>query len=234
MRTAAVLTTLLFATAPAAGAPAAPTQIEAEYHISNNGIVIGRVFESYVRTGDRYRIESVTRSEGPLKLFLDDRVTLFSEGSVGPGGLVPRTFEQRRARDASRDIRATFDWDKAELQSEFRGEGHTEKLPAGTQDRLSVMYQFMNLAPRGNEVRIHMSNGRKVELYAYRKVDEPRVKTPAGDFDTLHYERVTQSEKESRAQLWLAKDRFHLPVRVVFDDPKGLRLDQTLVHLTLR
>jgi hypothetical protein len=229
MTTPAVLAAALFA----AAAHAAPTQIEAEYSISNNGIVIGRVVESYVRNGDRYRIESVTRSEGPLKLFLDDRVTLSSEGSVGPGGLVPRTFEQRRARDGRRDIRATFHWDRAELQSEFRGEEHTEPLPTGTQDRLSVMYQFMNFAPRGNEVRVHMSNGRKVELYAYRKVDEPLVKTPAGDFDTLHYERITANDKESRAQLWLAKDRFHLPVRVVFDDPKGLRLDQTLVSLTL-
>jgi hypothetical protein len=218
----------------AAAAQATPTQVEAEYSISNNGIVIARVFETYTRSGSHYRIESVTRAEGVLKLFLDDRVTLFSEGSVGPGGLVPRTFEQRRARDASRDIHATFDWDKALLQSESRGEAHTERLPPGTQDRLSVMYQFMNLVPRGDEVKVHMSNGRKVELYAYRKVDEPLLKTPAGDFDTLHYERVTASEGESRAQLWLAKDRHHLAVRVVFDDPKGLKLDQTLVNLTLR
>ena len=43
------------------------------------------------------------------------------------------------------------------------------------------MYQFMNLATRANEVRIHMSNGRKVDLYTYRKVDEPRLATPAGE-----------------------------------------------------
>jgi hypothetical protein len=36
-----------------------------------------------------------------------------------------------------------------------------------------------------------MSNGRKVELYTYRFVDEVRIATPAGEFDTLHFERVT-------------------------------------------
>ena len=58
-----------------------------------------------------------------------------------------------------------------------------------------------------------------------------KVSTPAGAFDTLHYQRVTADPKESHADVWLAKDRFNFPVRVVFDDPKGLRLEQTLVAL---
>ena len=96
------------------------------------------------------------------------------------------------------------------------------------------MYQFMNLAPGGERVRMHMSNGRKVDLYTYRKVDEPRLATPAGEFATAHYERVLDDEKENRAQLWLARDHFNLPVRIVFEDAKGLRLEQTLVSLTSR
>ncbi|HET9472108.1 MAG TPA: DUF3108 domain-containing protein, partial [Usitatibacter sp.] len=83
-------------------------------------------------------------------------------------------------------------------------------------------------------VEMHMSNGRKVELYTYRFVDEQALETPAGRFDTLHYERVTASPKESKAQVWLAKDRFNFPVRVVFDDPKGLRVEQVLVGLETR
>jgi hypothetical protein len=197
-------------------------------------VIVGRVRETFVREGGTYRIESVTRAEGPLKLLLDGTVTLQSEGRVGPRGLVPLRFEQRRTRDASRDILATFDWAASRMRSEYRGEERTEPLPAGTQDRLSVMYQFMNLATRANEVRVHMSNGRKVELYAYRKVDEPLLVTPAGEFATVHFERVLDSPQGRQAQLWLAKDRFNLPVRVVFTDPKGLSLDQELVSLVTR
>jgi len=218
----------------AAPAFAVPTQVEAEYRISTNGITIGSVSERYVRTGDTYRIESTTRAEGVLKLFRDDTVVLLSEGRVGPGGLQPLRFEQRRAGDRSRDILAEFDWKRSLLRSEYRGEENTLALPPGTQDRLSIMYQFMNAPPGGGRVRLHMSNGRKVDLYSYRKVDEPRLSTPAGEFDTTHYERVTESEKESHAQLWLARDRFNLPVRVVFEDANGLRLDQTLVSVTTR
>jgi len=218
----------------APAAPALPTEIAAEYRISAAGMAIGHVQETYVRTGDTYRIESTTRAEGVFRLFRDDTVVLSSAGRLGPKGLQPLRFEQRRLGDASRDIVAEFDWTKARMRSAYRGEESVHELPAGTQDRLSVLYQFMHIGQAGEVVRMHMSNGRKVELYAYRKVGEPALETPAGEFATLHYERITGSEKENRAQLWLARDRFRLPVRIVFEDSKGLRLEQNLVSLTTR
>ena len=208
---------------------AAPTRIDAQYRVSKAGLVIGHVTESYERTGDSYTIRSTTSSDGALKIFLDDSIVLTSEGRVGPAGLVPGVFEQRRAGNASRDIRATFDWKAGLMRSEFRGEVKDVELPAGTQDRISVMYQFMNVTPKSETFEVNMSNGRKVERYVYRRSGEATVKTPAGEFETLHYERVTQDPGESRAEVWLAKDRFHFPVRIVFDDPKGLKLEQTLV-----
>lgn len=213
---------------------AVPTVVEAEYQISTAGIAIGRVHETFVRKGETYRIESTTRAEGVFRLFRDDTVVIESEGRFGPKGLEPLRFEQRRAGDASRDISAAFDWEKSQMRSSYRGEDSVHPLPPGTQDRLSVMYQFMNLPATAERVRLPMSNGRKVDFYTYRKVDEPRLATPAGDFETAHYERVVESEKENRAQLWLARDRFNLPVRVVFEDTKGLKLEQTIVSLRTR
>lgn len=225
---------LLFALALAAPAFAAPTEIAAEYRIATSGIVIGRVSESYVRKENTYRIESTTRAEGVFKLFLDDTVVLRSVGRVVAGGLQPLRFEQKRAGDPSRDILATFDWPGARLHSAYRGEEKTVSLPPGTQDRLSILYQFMNMQPGSNEVRMHMSNGRKVERYAYRKVDEPVLATPAGEFATLHFERITEEANENKAQLWLAKEHYNLAVRIVFEDTRGLKLEQTLVSLSTR
>jgi len=79
-----------------------------------------------------------------------------------------------------------------------------------------------------------MSNGRKVEHYTYRLVEEVRIVTPMGEFDTLHVERVTYAPTDSKAEVWLAKDHHNFPVRIVFDDPKGLRLEQTIVALQAR
>jgi hypothetical protein len=52
----------------------------------NSGVKIGRVNETFVRRGDDYSIQSVTRSEGPLKLIFDDQVTMESTGKVVGSG----------------------------------------------------------------------------------------------------------------------------------------------------
>lgn len=218
----------------ALAAHAMPLEIAAEYRLTNLGVTIGRVSESFQRTGDQYTLRSVTRSEGVLKLFFDDNITLESRGRVNGEGLQPLEFEQRRAGNHSKDIHAIFDWERGVMHSRFRGESKDVPLPRSTQDRISILYQFMNLEGAGRQVEMHMSNGRKVELYTYRFVEQVRLSTPAGDFDTLHYRRVISDDKDPRTDVWLARDRYNLPVRVVFDDPRGLKLEQTLLELKVR
>lgn len=236
---AAFTALLLLAGALAAQAAAqvksAPREIVSEYRVTQSGITIGRVSETFLRTGDLYAITSVTRSEGPLKLLMDETITLESSGRVEDGGLVPLAFGQRRAGRPERDLKASFDWDRHVMRSTYRGERIEAALPDRTQDRLSLMYQFMNFgADAAQRIQVSMSNGRKVELYTYRLVGEEKLATPAGEFRTLHYERVVANAKEARAEVWLARERHNFPVRVVFDDPRGLRLEQTLVALTTR
>jgi hypothetical protein len=218
----------------AADALALPGQITAEYQVMSTGVRIARVSETFSVKSGEYTIQSVTRSEGPLKMFIDDQVTLSSQGKVVAAGLKPMRFGQHRARDARRDVEATFDWERGVMTTSFRGETSENPLPGGTQDRLSLMYQFMKAAPRDGLLEVPMSNGRKIETYTYRFVAEERIATPAGEFDTLHFQRVTASPKESHADVWLAKDRFNFPVRIVFDDPRGLRLEQSLVSFEAR
>jgi hypothetical protein len=223
-----------FALLASGAALATPSEIAAEYKLTFTGITIGHISETYERKGDTYAIRSIARSEGPLKLFLDDQLTLQSSGRVVDGGLQPLEFEQHRANSSRGAVQATFDWARGVMRSLEDGKSSESPLPLATQDRISVMYQFMNLKGGDATVAMHMSNGRKVELYTYRLVDAPHITTPAGEFETLHYERVIAGPGESKAQVWLARDRFNFPVRVVFDDPKGLRVEQTLVGLTAR
>ena len=223
---------LLFA---ATGALAVPSEITAQYQLSHRTLgVVGRVDESFSRNGDTYSIRSVSRSEGALKVFLDDQIVMESTGRVNAQGLQPMAFGQHRVNSSKGQVKATFDWDKGIMHSRHGGEVSEVPLPRATQDRISLMYQFMNLSLGEATVTMPMSNGRKVDVYTYRLVDEVRLTTPAGDFDTRHYARVTTSPKESKAEVWLAKGHYNFPVRVVFDDAKGLRLEQTLVAFRAR
>ena len=223
------LAALLLSTSVAAAAP--PSELAAEYAVTHTGLTIGRVNETYSLKGDQYTAQSVTRSEGPLKVILDDQITLTSSGRLGSHGLQPMEFVQRRAKDSKRDLQTSFDWDKGTVSTLLHGEKSEVPLPRETQDRLSAMYQFLHLASYGPTLAMPMAMGRRVEQYNYRLVDEGKITTPAGDFDALHYARVIDKPSDTKVDVWLAKDRYKFPVRVIFDDPKGFRLEQSLVSL---
>jgi hypothetical protein len=222
---------LLLSTSAAAAALAPPTQVTAEYAVIHTGLTIGRVSETFTRTGDLYSAQSVTRSEGPLKVLLDDQITLVSSGRLAAGGLQPLEFVQRRAKDSNRDLKTSFDWGKGVVSTVLHGEKSEVALPPQTQDRLSAMYQFLHLASYGPTLAMPMTAGRRVEQYNYRLVEEGKVSTTAGEFEALHYARVTDKPGDTKVDVWLAKDRHMFPVRVIFDDPKGFRLEQSLVSL---
>jgi len=223
---------LLLASTLAAAAP--PQEIGAEYSVVSSGVVIGHVSESFVRKGDRYTIQSVTRSEGLLKMFVDDEFTAESTGRVGARGLQPLTYTEHRAKDSRRDLRSDFDWDKGVMRTVLHGEDSEAPLPRDTQDRVSMMYQFTLMKGFGDTLVVPMADRRRIETFTYRLVGEEKLATAAGEFDTMHYQRVVDDPKETRAEVWLARDRSNFPVRVVYDDPKRFRLEQTIVSLDIR
>jgi len=219
----------------AASAASQPTQIEAQYIVTTNGgITIGRASEVFSRKGDSYSIRSETRSDGPLKAFLDDQITVESSGRVDKEGLKPLEYSERRAKDNKRDLKSTFDWKINVMHTELRNDPSDYWFPPGTQDRISVMYQFMHMKELGETLTIPMAERRKINTYTYKLIGQERTATPAGEFDTRHYRRVTTDPKETKVDLWLAKDRHNFPVRVIFDDPKGYKLEQQLVALETR
>jgi Protein of unknown function (DUF3108) len=196
-----------------------PQRIAATYKIFKAGLHIATDEETFERDGERYKITSRSTPTRVLAIFVSDRITIKSEGRITAQGLQPASYEYLR-NDPSRAIRATFDWTKKEIRSSHGNTEETFELPDATQDRLSAMYQFMIAIPRTPQVIAWMSSGKKSERYVYVKQGEKTLNTNAGDFATVHFARDAQAG-ESKAQLWLAKDRFHIPVRIVFEDKNG-------------
>ena len=87
MRSALAFVVLSVASLASSAAFALPTSIDAEYNLVATGLTIGHVSETFSRTGDQYAIRSVARSEGILKLFLDDQMTMQSSGRVIASGM---------------------------------------------------------------------------------------------------------------------------------------------------
>ncbi len=224
---------LLAAVAMPAGnlhAKPGPTAIVAHYKIYKSGILIGAVEERFTREGDTYKVVSETQTAGALKWVLRDRVTLSAEGKVGVQGLEPASYQLKRQNDQKKNISATFERDRAKIVSHHHNKTELFDLPSGTVDRISAMYQFAFDVPLTPEVTFWMSQGKEAEQYRYRKQGEPVIKVGDTTFATVHYVRDIAPGRP-QAQLWLAKNRHFLPVRMIFEDSNGLELEQTLVDL---
>ena len=226
--------------ADAAAGVTLPTSIRATYKVYKAGILLGRVDETFECVGDRYKITSATRAEGPLRALIRDEISYVSEGKIGAAGLVPSVFSSTRKSDTAKSFTSRFDWDTYQLVRESHQRdpsGTVEResfdLPLGTQDRLSSMYQFMITIPKAARIETQMTQGKHTEKYFYVKLDEPIMTTPAGRYSTVHYVREAKAG-ESKAELWLAKEFSYLPVRVIFTDSKDSSLEQQLVELAIR
>ena len=223
---------LAFAPFVANAGEGAPKAVTATYKVFKAGILIGNIEERFTRDGDHYKIVSETDTAGPLRLFLRDHLTVTSEGTVDASGLRPQSYQFIRRNDHKKNISALFAWDKQQIVSRHNDEDEVFDLPAGTQDRISAIYQFMFSNPRASEVIVWMSQGKKAERYRYRKIGEPILTLNQESIPTVHYAREAK-EGESRAHLWLAKGKYFLPVKIVFEDAGGNSLEQMLVSLHL-
>ena len=224
-RLLALLCTLL----AALPALAAPGVVEAEYKIFKNGILIAYVTEKFERKGDKYRIDSSSVASGGLKMFVEDKVVMAAEGQFGASGLQPLVYEDLRSI-ANNSFRINFDWPKMVLTTKRAGKEETEALTRGALDRLSFLYQFMWVT-HFDGYKVDMASGGKLDSFTFRKAGEPVLKTLAGTFETVHLERIRANNRQDKAQIWLAKEKSNLPVRIWFERPDGTILDQTIVEL---
>ncbi len=223
-----------------------PTTVKATYKVYRNGILVANVDEKFERFSsasvsaekkDRYKITSDSRTDGAVSLLFREQLHYTSEGWIDALGLTPGIFTSTRKSTNKHNFTARFDWDRREIVREQERDGNVEteifNLPAGTQDRLSSMYQFMLSSPSAQSISTNMTQGKNAEQYRYLKQGEPKLTTPAGEFETVHYVRDAR-QGESRAQLWLAKSKNYLPVRIIFEDAKGTTLEQSLVDLVIQ
>ncbi|MBI5437135.1 MAG: DUF3108 domain-containing protein [Nitrosomonadales bacterium] len=213
-----------------AGAAESPTHLQVSYDVFKGNLRAATITETYTRTQDHYHIESVSKADGLLAIIKPETIRVTSDGTLTAEGLRPLTFTNERKLDTERNARADFDWTANRITLTDRAGKRTVPLPAGTQDRLSAMYQFM-FAPLKDAATLdfHMTNGSKVDIYNYLITPDQSVTVPLGTFQTLY---VTNTPKagESRTEIWLATEHANFPYKMVITDPDGDKLTQVLTQ----
>lgn len=215
---------------------APPQAVSAAYRLTKMGQPFGNAVETFRRDANAYHIESVTSAVGIFALFVRGKIRLLSSGDVTAEGLRPLHFEYHRGDDPAKRIVADFDWEKHRTTQHYDGKSESTELLSGTQDRISLLYQFMFEPPRGTGVELAMSNGRQVGRYFYKLVGEETINTPAGRFETVHLSKRSGEHANAQrdgTEIWLAKGRHYFPVRITVDEKDGGTLEQEVTSLEI-
>ena len=228
--------TMLLALTGACGAAesGAPQAISASYEVSRNGRRVAVMNETFEANDDSYRIVSESHAVGLLALLERQPLRLTSSGRLTAAGLRPQLFEGKRGDDDPRQVRADFDWQGKQLTIARDGRTDTLPLPPGTQDRLSLMYQFMFLAPdRSPGLEFSMTNGRKLDQYRYTVQSGVEIETPLGRMSTVHLVKQHRPD-ESGAEIWLAPQHRYLPIKMLILEEDGSRYEQVITKLEIK
>ncbi len=212
---------------------AQPKQIQLEYEVSRNGKTFGTVKESYRQEGNQYHIVSTTKGKGVYAL-LGERV-LTSDGSVTADGLKPSKFHLKRGDNKRKSLTANFDWAGNMLNMLVKGETRKAKLSPGTQDLASYVYQFMFTPPKGEQVKMALTTGKKLKQYTYNIKRSVTVKAAGKSYQAVHLANAEKDGKKKK-ELWLAKVKadYQIPVKYLVVDKHGDKLEQTLTKVSIK
>jgi hypothetical protein len=225
---------LLCCIAPALFAAPVARQIEASYEVTTRGVKIALVTEKFIRTGNRYRIESVTKPIGLLAVLKPEMIAVASEGEVTAHGLRPHTYTYKRSKETVRNTAATFDWKKANLELSDRQGQRSEPLPPDTQDRLSVLYQFryIPLLQQHKELTMHITNGSKIDTRHYLIHPAQMLTIPTGTLETLYLNTPAEATAW-KTEVWLSVKDGNFPCKIILTEDNGDQLTQVLTALSI-
>jgi Protein of unknown function (DUF3108) len=203
-------------------------EISTTYSLFKGSLKLGEVKEKFTVRDNKYHIESVAK---PILSWLLPTLTQTASGTVTADGLRPDHFTQTISNKPEKSRAADFNWGEHELVLTRNGDVSKHELKPLTFDSLSLKYQFMFTPPQ-NDGSVTLTDGKKVEAYPYRVLKDQMVKTPAGQYDTLHVAKIKDDQNEASFELWLGKDQHYVPVKVMAANDEHM-LEQVLTKIVI-
>jgi len=202
-----------------------PARIEIAYEMTRNGTAMAETLEQLEHSAGRYQLVETWTGKGLFALLGTIKRT--SRGEITADG--SRPFEFTDMRTGRETARAWFNWEAKTLTMQYQDPPRVEPLPPNAQDRLSFLLALSFLPGRAKTAGYAVFDGKGQSRHEYRVSGRERLKTPAGEFDTVVVERTTGHDA---ARLWLAAEIGHLPVRLLVVQKDGTRLDQVAIRIT--
>lgn len=219
----------LFLSLAALGAHAEPpSSLEVTYELQRNGSAIADVVERLHYSSGNYTLTETWKGRGIYALLGSARRV--SRGTVVGNVLRPiEFFDERTGRDAAH---AWFDWKANILTMQYKDNRKSEPLHHDGQDRLSFLLALSLVPGNAKTVSYHITDGKGISHHRYRVVGAERIRTPAGEFDTVRVARIEEPNEKDSAELWLAAELGYIPVRLLDVEGDGARYEQLATRIT--
>ena len=142
---------------------------------------VGTAVQSWEAGTNTYVIASEAETGGLVELLRPQRMRFVSQGRITPQGLRPEAFASSRTRRGlSETAQARFDWDAGNLSYGGTSESKSVALPAGAQDFVSFIFQFVLVPPVPGRYQIPITTGTRFDVYDIVVSGEEQIDTPLG------------------------------------------------------
>jgi hypothetical protein len=182
---------------------------------------VGTVVHVWEAEAESYLLASEAESTGIVELIWPQRLRYVSRGKLTHRGMQPESFQvSRTRRGRSETAEARFNWSAGSLSYGHAQNQKSAPLPAGAQDLLSFIFQYVLMPPAPGRYRVPIATGSRFEVHELAVSEEERIETPLGTLRTLPIRQLPRPG-EATLEIWLAADYRNLPVRIRHYDRGG-------------
>jgi len=225
-----LLLALLFATTAMTAWSAPPQRVQLEFAVSSGTMDLGEGRDVLEHDGKSYTVVSELKTVGLAAILYKLDIRRQSRGLVTKDGLRPQHFEEDRTRKPRRA--ADFDWEAKTIKLTDGDKVETLPLPENTFDQTSFTYAFAFKASLNDMPPVYLTDGRKLSDYKYKVLGKEKLKTPIGELETLHIQKVQDADDKRGFEVWLSIEHHNLPVRIRYVEKNGQVVDSTITRVT--
>jgi Protein of unknown function (DUF3108) len=207
-----------------------PVHVQMDFSVNSGTMHLGEGRDVLEHDGKQYSVVSESKTVGLAAFFYKMNIRRESRGLVTRTGLRPLHFEEERTRKPKRA--ADFDWDAKQIKLTDGENTTTVALPDNTFDQTSFAYAFAFRSPDDELPPVHLTDGRRLSDYKYQMVGKEKIKTPIGELDTVHFQKVREADDKRGFEVWLAVAHHYLPVQIRYIEKDGTVLDSTVTAIS--
>jgi hypothetical protein len=222
------LSALLLAFSSISAAAQPPKPFNAEYEVRQNGRLLGSAQMQWKDLGNnRWQLTTNTRGDGVASI----AGVHINETSI-------LQWANDGAETASYQYSQNVAWKKkqrsmqvnaAKKVIEFSDNSKTNQIPyqSGAVDRHSFLTALMSQVAEGkrDNLQVKVADKQSINTQTYRTAGNVNLKTLLGNYQTVKLERVREDSDGRSTQVWLAREKNWIPLRMLQTEPDGSTLE---------